>query len=295
MTDEKGQDDKILCVPHEDPNWSELRELDDLPAQLRSRSSTSSRSTSSPRASRSRSAAGTSATSPSDHRGLPRALAGGALLTRSSPCGADGGVRAPRRLLRRARRRPRPGRTRSCRCSRARRSGRCRRSAVCAPACSSASGSGPYPRSRARRTAGQTRTWTRRRGAHRLGLVEAALVCGPELRLTRAPRGGTRPSGSAPTAPASTPSGSRAALPRTGRSTATSAAGTAPAGRCATASSRRAGSPPPSQEATTVAGCARRGPARGAGRRVRRGWRAAGWRGGDRCAAAMRRIPTGRL
>jgi inorganic pyrophosphatase len=35
MTDDKGQDDKILCVPHEDPNWSGLRELDDLPDQLR--------------------------------------------------------------------------------------------------------------------------------------------------------------------------------------------------------------------------------------------------------------------
>jgi inorganic pyrophosphatase len=35
MTDDKGQDDKILCVPHEDPNWSGLRELADLPDQLR--------------------------------------------------------------------------------------------------------------------------------------------------------------------------------------------------------------------------------------------------------------------
>jgi inorganic pyrophosphatase len=35
MTDDKGQDDKILCVPHEDPNWSGLRELGDLPDQLR--------------------------------------------------------------------------------------------------------------------------------------------------------------------------------------------------------------------------------------------------------------------
>ena len=37
MTDDKGQDDKILCVPHEDPNWSGLRELADLPDQLRDR------------------------------------------------------------------------------------------------------------------------------------------------------------------------------------------------------------------------------------------------------------------
>ena len=29
-------DDKILCVPHEDPNWSGLRELADLSGQLRS-------------------------------------------------------------------------------------------------------------------------------------------------------------------------------------------------------------------------------------------------------------------
>ena len=35
MRDDKGQDDKILCVPHEDPNWSGLRELADLPHQLR--------------------------------------------------------------------------------------------------------------------------------------------------------------------------------------------------------------------------------------------------------------------
>jgi inorganic pyrophosphatase len=35
MRDDKGQDDKILCVPHEDPNWSFMRSLDDLPGQLR--------------------------------------------------------------------------------------------------------------------------------------------------------------------------------------------------------------------------------------------------------------------
>ena len=33
--DEAGQDDKLLCVPFEDPNWSHMEELDDLPAQLR--------------------------------------------------------------------------------------------------------------------------------------------------------------------------------------------------------------------------------------------------------------------
>jgi inorganic pyrophosphatase len=34
MSDDKGQDDKVLCVPHEDPNWSHMEELADLPAQL---------------------------------------------------------------------------------------------------------------------------------------------------------------------------------------------------------------------------------------------------------------------
>ena len=35
-SDEAGQDDKLLCVPFSDPNWSELENLEDLPAQLRS-------------------------------------------------------------------------------------------------------------------------------------------------------------------------------------------------------------------------------------------------------------------
>jgi inorganic pyrophosphatase len=35
-SDERGQDDKLLCVPREDPNWSALERLGDLPAQLRS-------------------------------------------------------------------------------------------------------------------------------------------------------------------------------------------------------------------------------------------------------------------
>jgi inorganic pyrophosphatase len=34
-SDERGQDDKLLCVPCEDPNWSELERLEHLPAQLR--------------------------------------------------------------------------------------------------------------------------------------------------------------------------------------------------------------------------------------------------------------------
>ena len=33
--DEAGQDDKLLCVPFEDPNWSHMNELADLPPQLR--------------------------------------------------------------------------------------------------------------------------------------------------------------------------------------------------------------------------------------------------------------------
>jgi inorganic pyrophosphatase len=33
--DEAGQDDKLLCVPFADPNWSHLETLGDLPDQLR--------------------------------------------------------------------------------------------------------------------------------------------------------------------------------------------------------------------------------------------------------------------
>ena len=35
MHDEKGRDEKILCVPLRDPLWSHVRELEDLPAALR--------------------------------------------------------------------------------------------------------------------------------------------------------------------------------------------------------------------------------------------------------------------
>ena len=35
MRDEKGVDDKVVCVPLADPNWSEVHSLDDLPRQLR--------------------------------------------------------------------------------------------------------------------------------------------------------------------------------------------------------------------------------------------------------------------
>jgi inorganic pyrophosphatase len=35
MRDEKGEDDKIVCVPTHDPGWNTLGELEDLPEQLR--------------------------------------------------------------------------------------------------------------------------------------------------------------------------------------------------------------------------------------------------------------------
>ena len=34
MEDDKGVDDKVLCVPLSDPGWNTLEELDDLPEQL---------------------------------------------------------------------------------------------------------------------------------------------------------------------------------------------------------------------------------------------------------------------
>jgi inorganic pyrophosphatase len=35
MADDKGQDDKVICVPDHDPNWEEVDELEDIPKQLR--------------------------------------------------------------------------------------------------------------------------------------------------------------------------------------------------------------------------------------------------------------------
>jgi inorganic pyrophosphatase len=35
MSDDKGIDDKIICVPLQDPNWNTVEVLDDLPEQLR--------------------------------------------------------------------------------------------------------------------------------------------------------------------------------------------------------------------------------------------------------------------
>jgi inorganic pyrophosphatase len=35
MRDEAGIDDKVLCVPVRDPGWSSIKDLDDVPRQLR--------------------------------------------------------------------------------------------------------------------------------------------------------------------------------------------------------------------------------------------------------------------
>ena len=35
MSDEKGPDDKVLCVPLDDPGWNEMERLEDLPQYLR--------------------------------------------------------------------------------------------------------------------------------------------------------------------------------------------------------------------------------------------------------------------
>ena len=34
MSDEKGPDLNVLCVPCEDPNWKHVEDLDDMPRQL---------------------------------------------------------------------------------------------------------------------------------------------------------------------------------------------------------------------------------------------------------------------
>jgi inorganic pyrophosphatase len=33
--DERGQDDKLLCVPYRDPNWSDIHGLEDVPEGMR--------------------------------------------------------------------------------------------------------------------------------------------------------------------------------------------------------------------------------------------------------------------
>ena len=35
MEDDKGQDDKVICVPDHDPNWEDVDEMEDIPRQLR--------------------------------------------------------------------------------------------------------------------------------------------------------------------------------------------------------------------------------------------------------------------
>ena len=35
MADEKGADEKLLCVPLNDPSWSNVSDIHDVPAQLR--------------------------------------------------------------------------------------------------------------------------------------------------------------------------------------------------------------------------------------------------------------------
>jgi inorganic pyrophosphatase len=35
MRDDKGVDDKVLCVPLHDPNWNTVEELEDIPQSLR--------------------------------------------------------------------------------------------------------------------------------------------------------------------------------------------------------------------------------------------------------------------
>ena len=34
MSDDKGIDDKVICVPLQDPNWNQREKLEDLPGQL---------------------------------------------------------------------------------------------------------------------------------------------------------------------------------------------------------------------------------------------------------------------
>ena len=61
MRDEKGVDDKVICVPLQDPNWNESRRWRTCPSSCATRSRTSSSSTRRWSARRSRSTAGTRA------------------------------------------------------------------------------------------------------------------------------------------------------------------------------------------------------------------------------------------
>ena len=58
MHDEKGEDDKIVCVPTHDPGWNTAESLDDIRSSCSTRSPTSFPSTRSSRARTSRSTAG---------------------------------------------------------------------------------------------------------------------------------------------------------------------------------------------------------------------------------------------
>ena len=60
MQDEKGEDDKVVCVPTHDPGWNTPRRSRTSPSSCSARSPTSSPSTSSSRARTSRSTAGSS-------------------------------------------------------------------------------------------------------------------------------------------------------------------------------------------------------------------------------------------
>ena len=42
MTDEKGSDDKVLCVPYKDPKWSHMHDITDIRDSLLDESVTSS-------------------------------------------------------------------------------------------------------------------------------------------------------------------------------------------------------------------------------------------------------------
>ena len=259
MTDDKGQDDKILCVPHEDPNWSGLRELDDLPAPAAHRDRAllldlqAARGQGGRRRRLVRARRGACGSS----RRAARAGGRSAPDARRRPAGRCGGVRAPRRLVRRRTRTasvdgPDPelpvfarSAVKPLQALGSVRAGVLERFGLgerhLALACASHGGVGAHVEvvARCSRPAG----WSRARSA-----------AGRSCRSTRAPPAACGRRGSATTARASTRSGSPAASPRTGRSTATSAAGTGCRARCATASSRRAASPAPSEEATDGCG-----------------------------------------
>ena len=272
------------------------------PTSCAARSSTSSRSTSSRRARRSSSTAGTSATW---RCGSSRRAASAGGSGRPDPGGRapgrGGRVRAPGRLVRRATPTERsaaripdlPVFARSAvkplQALGSVRAGVLERFGLgerhLALACASHGGSA-RPRRRRRRGA-----------ATRAACARTRSPAGRSCRSTRARRTARARRGSATTARASTRSGSPAAWPRAGRSTATSAPATRCRARCATASPRRAASAGPSEEATD--GCGMRTfarPARGARPRVRRAGRRrarAGrrpLRGGDARAPGARRL-----